>query len=227
MRFGDRANIGKRLLDEVKSLDREKAIEEGRYSRSQDLTGLVIKADQREMARVMAQADLNDSLNGQEMSHSRPGRLQMVTKFEIRKFEDDVAYQENRPYEVNKFEKNLGLNGGIGEALDLICGLGGTAYSNANSRTGVGIATTAEVNTQSGLLGGTTTTASMDATYPNRSAQTVSFRSTYTGALGNFAWNEFVIDNSTATDALIRKVSTQGTKTAGQTWELTIQITMS
>ena len=210
MRYQDKPSLVRRVLEEVKKLDLERAIKEGRYSRGGDLTNLVIK------------------VNG-EQANSRPGRLQLATKFRIRKFENDAAYQQDKPYEVNEFEKNVGLNGGIGEAIDLICGIGGTAYSNANARSGVGTSTTAAVATQAGLLATATdqATATMDATYPSRSAQTVSFRTTFGGAVANFAWNEFVIDNSTATDALIRKVSTQGTKTSGQTWELTTQITVS
>jgi len=93
----------------------------------------------------------------------------------------------------------------------------------------VGDSTTAEAATQTDLQAATNKTyVGMDATYPSRSAQTVSFRSTYGSAVANYAWQEFIVRNgATALKDIIRKVSAQGTKTSGQTWELTIQITMS
>ena len=159
----------------------------------------------------------------------RPGRLVTKTKFIIRRFKDDEDWKADKPYDVSRFEGNIGLNEGIAELWDLACGLGSpTAYNSANARVGVGDSTTAEAATQTGLLGLNTAFKAMDTGYPSRSAQTVSFRGTFGGTEANFAWQEFTVDNgATPNKNLIRKVSDQGTKTSGQTWELTIQITMS
>jgi hypothetical protein len=160
----------------------------------------------------------------------RVGRLQLKTKVIIRKFTDDEAHKKDEPYEISKDESNLGLNEGIAELWDLACGLGSpTAFNNANAQTGVGDSSAAEVATQTDLQAAANKTyKGMDASYPSRSNQTVSFRSTYGSADANYAWAEFIVRNgATALKDLIRKVSAQGTKTSGQTWELTIQITMS
>src|SRR4030067_3202575 len=99
-------------------------------------------------------------------------------------------------------------------------GAGGTTHTNANSQTGVGDSTTAEAATQTDLQAATNKTyKGMDATYPSRSAQTVSFRSTYGRADANYALQEFIVRNgATALKDIIRKVSSQGTKASGQTW---------
>ena len=160
----------------------------------------------------------------------RPGRLGLKTQFQVRKFQNDGDYSADRPYEVSEFEGNIGLNEGIAELWDLACGLGSpTAFNNANAQTGVGDSSAAEAATQTDLQAAVNKTyKGMDASYPSRSAQTVSFRSTYGGTDANYAWNEFIVRNgATALKDLIRKVSAQGTKTSGQTWELTIQVTMS
>jgi len=165
-----------------------------------------------------------------EQKKRRHGHLKLKTRFIIRKFADDEAHKRDNPYEVKRFASNMGLNEGIAEWIDLACGLGSpTTFNNANSQTGVGDSTTAEAATQTDLQAATNKTyVGMDATYPSRSAQTVSFRSTYGSAVANYAWQEFIVRNgATALKDIIRKVSAQGTKTSGQTWELTIQITMS
>ncbi|HLE02979.1 MAG TPA: hypothetical protein VI877_05785 [Dehalococcoidia bacterium] len=164
-----------------------------------------------------------------EQKKGRHGHLKLKTRFIIRKFADDEAHRRDQPYKVSRVEGNIGLNEGIAEWMDLAMGAGGTAYNNANSQTGVGDSTTAEAATQTDLQAAVNKTyKGMDATYPSRSAQTVSFRSTYGSADANYAWAEFIVRNgATALKDIIRKVSAQGTKTSGQTWELTIQITMS
>jgi hypothetical protein len=69
----------------------------------------------------------------------------------------------------------------------------------------------------------------MDASYPQRSNQTVTWRSTFASGDANYAWNEFTVanGNSDAATNLNRKVSAQGTKTTGQTWVVDIAITIT
>jgi hypothetical protein len=128
------------------------------------------------------------------------------------------------------FEKNIFLNEGIQEIWDLAIAAGGTtAYNNANAQDGVGDSTTAEAATQVDLQAATNFLwKAMDATYPIRTNQTVDFRSTFTGAEANFAWQEFSVRNGSVRNKNInRKVSAQGTKTSGQTWVLTISLTIA
>jgi hypothetical protein len=127
------------------------------------------------------------------------------------------------------FEHNVFLDEGIQEIWDLAIAAGGTtAYNNANARTGVGESSAGEDHTQTALQGSTLTFKAMDATYPIRTNQTVDFRSTYGSGDANNAWNEFTVDNGNSRNKNInRKVSSQGTKVAGQTWVLTISLTIA
>lgn len=150
------------------------------------------------------------------------------TKWVIRKFADDAAFAANQPFDESEIDGNLLLNEGIGEALDLICGLGSpTAFDNTNAQLGVGTSTTAAAATQTDLLTGGVWKG-MEATYPQRSGQTITFRSVFGSADANQAWQEFSVRNgATADKNLNRKVSDQGTKAVGQTWTLDLQITLA
>jgi hypothetical protein len=150
------------------------------------------------------------------------------TRWTIRRYASDEDYQAGRCYSESEIEGNLLLNGGIANVLDLACGLATPdAYDNTNARLGVGESTTAADATQAGLQGSSKTFKAMESGYPQRSAQTVTFRSVFGSTDANNAWQEFVVDNSTATEALNRKVSDQGTKASGQTWTLDLAITLS
>lgn len=69
----------------------------------------------------------------------------------------------------------------------------------------------------------------MDTGYPTYGAsQKITFRATFNGSEANYAWNEFSVDNgSTPAKNLNRKVSAQGTKTSGQVWQITLEISLS
>src|SRR3990167_1705759 len=129
----------------------------------------------------------------------------------LRKYRNKRAFQEGNHYEERVVEGNLLLNEGIQLLEDLLIGAGGTAYNNANARIGVGNSSTAAVATQTGLQGASSQYKGMDATFPSRSSQTVSFQATFGATEGNFAWEEWTIENGAA--ALVnlnRKVSSLG-----------------
>jgi hypothetical protein len=162
--------------------------------------------------------------------HAIREALKYKTKWIIRKYAGDHTFAADQPYEVAEIDGNLLLNEGIGELWDLACGLGTpTAFSNANARLGVGDSTTAAAATQTDLQAATNKTyKAMEAGYPQRSNQTVTFRAVFGSTDANYDWNEFCVDNGgTAGKTLNRKVSAQGTKAAGQTWTLDLQITLS
>ena len=128
-------------------------------------------------------------------------------------------------------EANLALNEGLGELIDLICGLGSpTKWDNANARLGVGDSNTAADATQTGLQAATNKTfKAMDESWPQRTNQTVEWRATFGSSEANFNWQEYTIVNA-STDAgknLNRKVADKGTKVSGETWTLSLQITFS
>ena len=59
--------------------------------------------------------------------------------------------------------------------------------------------------------------------------QTVTFRSIWASAEGNFDWNEWTVANGSSDSAtnLNRKVAALGTKASGSEWTLTVAITVS
>jgi hypothetical protein len=144
-----------------------------------------------------------------------------VTSEELRKL-------QLRP-EVVEVKGNLLLNEGIQELWDLAIAAGGTtAYNNANADIGVGDSVTAEVATQTDLQAASNKLfKAMVATYPQRTNQTVDFRSDFLTAEANYAWAEWSVRNgNTRNKNLNRKVQALGTKTTG-TWTLTASITIS
>ena len=163
------------------------------------------------------------------------------TRWTVRRFADDAAYRAGMPTPVvdadgqelpaiSEIDGNLLLNEGIALLLDLLIGAGGTAYNNANSYIGVGDSSTAEAASQTALQAASNKTyKAMQATYPSRAAQTVTWRAVFASGDANYAWNEFTIvnANSDAGVNLNRKVSAQGTKASGQTWTVDVSITIS
>jgi len=128
------------------------------------------------------------------------------------------------------FHQNVALNEGLQLMLDLLIGAGGTVFSEANAYLGVGDSTTSEDATQTGLQASTNKLyKAMDTSYPQRSAQTVDWRATFGTSDANFAWEEFTVANggSDASVNLNRKVTSKGTKSSGETWTLSLQITAS
>ena len=162
------------------------------------------------------------------------GRLKetakLTKKWTIRRYEDDQAFKDEKPYSVSEFEENVLLNEGIALMWDLIIAAGGTAFDNTNAYLGVGDSNTAEDATQTGLQATTNKVyVAMEATYPSRSSQTVTWRSVFGSAVANFDWNEFTVANGNSDSAtnMNRKVDAQGTKASGQTWTLDLAITLS
>lgn len=153
-------------------------------------------------------------------------------KWSVEKYKGDLPTEKDRegikPYEVINGKGNLLLNEGIDELWDLVTGAGGTAYSNANARIGVGNSNTAAVATQTALLGGSSEFKGMEATYPLSTSQAATFRASFGSSEGNFAWEEWTIDNGAgANKNLNRRVVVLGTKVSGTTWVFTVTITLS
>lgn len=159
------------------------------------------------------------------------------TTWRVDKYHEDIAdwvgreeefYRRFKPYESLEYDGNLYVNAGIALTLDLLIGAGGTVFSNANAHIGVGDSSTAASAGQTNLQAATNKfRKAMEATFPSRSAQTLTFKSSYGSGEANFAWEEWAIFNdSTAGTMLNRKVQSFGTK-AGGTWVLTATFTLS
>lgn len=137
------------------------------------------------------------------------------------------AYQ---PYEIATIEGNILLEVGITEIWNLTLGEPAVAYTEALSQIGVGSDSTAEAPTQDGLLDPAAIFVGMEAGFPILAGQTITFRGVFDGSLANYDWREFSVANgppATTGVNMNRKVDIQGTKAAGQTWTLDLNITLS
>ena len=132
---------------------------------------------------------------------------------------------------AEEFVANLALNEGLGELIDLAFGLGApTAFDTTNGYLGVGDSNSAAAADQTGLQAAANKLYKVfDDGYPSRAGQTVEARVTFGSAEANFAWNEYTLanGNSDAAKNLNRKVESKGTKSSGETWTLSLQITFS
>ena len=109
--------------------------------------------------------------------------------------------------------------------------IGGTSYNkfnNTNARIGAGDSSTAYAASQTGLQAATNKFYQpMDATYPSRAANVLTFRATFATGDGNYAWNEWGIFNGNPGEMLSRKVESLGTKTSAVTRQITATITIA
>jgi hypothetical protein len=132
---------------------------------------------------------------------------------------------------TEEIEANVALNEGLQEMIDIICGIGTpTKWDTSNAYLGVGDSNTAENASQTGLQAASNKTfKAMDATYPQRSGQTAEWRATFGSSEANYAWEEYTVVNASDDSGvnLNRKIASKGTKSSGETWVLSLQITFS
>lgn len=136
--------------------------------------------------------------------------------------------KEGKLFGKSEFD-NVFLNSGINEIWKLVCGNSGTTFTNALATIGVGDSVTAEDPTQTDLQAVTNKTyKGMDTSYPTSGTlQKAVFKSSFGSTDANYAWQEFVVKNSSSLICLDRKVSNQGTKVSGQTWVLTAELSLA
>ena len=152
------------------------------------------------------------------------------TRWKITKYETPEDHKNDKPYEEVVVEDNILLNEGINLVLDLLLDAGGTQFTNLTSYLGVGDGTTAAEATQTGLLGSNQAYSGMEAGYPQRNDQTITWRAVFGPDVAVFDWREFTVANSNSNDGinLNRRVDeTQGTKGQNQTWTLDLEIMLS
>lgn len=102
-------------------------------------------------------------------------------------------------------------------------------FNNANAYIGVGDSSTAFSSAQTDLQAASNKVRkAMDATYPTRSNNALTFRATYGTSDANFAWNEWAVFNGSSGGTMMnRAVSSLGTKVNTATWQLTVTITFT
>ena len=108
----------------------------------------------------------------------------------------------------------------IGEAF--------TSFANANARIGVGDSSAAFTASQTDLQASTNKLRkAMEAAYPTRAGNTLTFRSIFGTSEGNFAWNEWGVFNAASGGTMLnRLVASLGTKTSAQSWQFTVTVTV-
>jgi len=133
---------------------------------------------------------------------------------------------------------------GLKNGLTATTGAKNTFFDNSNAVLYVGDDNTAAAASQTDLQASSASTdryaVGMEATYPTHTTgdsatgnADITFRSVFTTAQANFAWNEWAVGNTTATTApypgriLNRKVESLGTKTASATWTFTVKLSLS
>lgn len=156
----------------------------------------------------------------------------------------DFDFYGVKPYSETRHDNaNLITNAGWAALLGGVAGATiGTKFSNAAGRIGVGTGTGPAQSSDTHLSGdtgsGSTTSyyqlVSAAPTIVTSSAPaTLTFQATYGTTVANFAWNEFGIDNYSASSVTTvgttsvffnHGISTQGTKVSGQVWQMTVTI---
>jgi hypothetical protein len=170
----------------------------------------------------------------------REGRLKELSRldergkiggvFQVTRFRSDADVRLGHPYDVGKPFPNIFVNVGLAAMWNLATAQGGTAFSNANARLGVGDSNAAPAVSQTDLQAATNKLRkAMNATYPVAPVNGLEqWQSDFTGAEANFSWQEFAIFDSAAAGVMLnRSISNQGTKISGQTWRLTYSFTLS
>lgn len=104
-----------------------------------------------------------------------------------------------------------------------------TPYNAANAHIGVGDSNTAFAAAQTDLQASTNKLRkSMDASYPTRVGRVLTWRATFGISEANFAWEEWGVFNaSSGNDMLARVVESLGTKPNTQSWQITVQLTVT
>jgi hypothetical protein len=144
--------------------------------------------------------------------------------------QEDEFHQLFQPYEVIEGEGNCLLNTGIDEIWDLVTGAVSGAshiFDNAAAQIGVGDSNTAADATQTDLQAATNKTyKGMESGYPTSASQKATFKASFSSSEANYAWEEWVVKQSTSSICLNRKVESLGTKSTG-TWTLEVEISLS
>jgi hypothetical protein len=159
-----------------------------------------------------------------------------LCRFRLSKYHEDIESYRSRedefhrifqPYEVIEGEGNCLLNSGIDEMWDLITGDSANHYDNSNAQIGVGDSSTAADPSQTDLQAASNKTyKGMESGFPTSTTQKATFKSSFGDSDANYAWEEWVVKQSTSAVCLNRKVESLGTKSGG-TWTLEVDITLS
>ena len=104
-----------------------------------------------------------------------------------------------------------------------------TFFDNSNAYLGAGDDNTAFATDQTDLQASSNKLRrGMEESYPQLADNVITLRSLFGTSDANYAWEEWGIFNaSTSGTMLTRKVESLGTKAATQSWQLTVDLTVS
>lgn len=142
------------------------------------------------------------------------------------------------PYEISQVVGNLITNAGWTRMMNLFTNQGATqAFDATHCRIGVGNSNTAEAYTDTDLgaaAGSANRWFQLVSGAGTLGTRTLSFSATFGTSDGNFAWNEFGLDQGTASGNTVTAILfnhkagiAQGTKASGQTWTATATLTFT
>jgi hypothetical protein len=142
----------------------------------------------------------------------------------VKKFKNDEEHKLNLPYEVSTSRHSDLLDEGADELIRLIIGVGTPTQWDATAYLGVGNGTDAFDATDTDLQGASKTYVVVDGAPTLEANQTARWIATFTALVGNHAWEEFTVSNSSDGTGknLMRILASKGTKASGEVWELTI-----
>jgi hypothetical protein len=141
----------------------------------------------------------------------------------------ELARRGIAPKEI-RVSRNLLVNTGLTDIGNGLTTTGlATPYTNANANLGVGDSVHGGGRGQTDLQAASNKLRkAMDATYPTVANGVYTFRSTFATTDANFAWQEWAVFNASSVGRMLnRAVSSLGTKTSAQSWQLTVTITIS
>jgi hypothetical protein len=142
------------------------------------------------------------------------------------------------PYLTTYLVGNLITNAGWTRIMNLLTNQGATqALDSTHARIGVGNSNTAEAYTDTDLgaaAGSANRWFQLVSGAGTLGTRTLAWSATFGTADGNFAWNEFGIDQGTASGNTVTAILlnhkagiAQGTKASGQTWTATATLTFT
>lgn len=117
------------------------------------------------------------------------------------------------------------LNAGRDFIAAAIIGEAVTPFNNSNARIAVGDGVTAFSASQTDLTGTNKTRVAVDAGYPQRSGNLLTFRATFGTGVANHAWNEWGIANAASSGVLLnRKLDDLGEKNSAHAWTFEVDV---
>ena len=156
---------------------------------------------------------MNELINQPDLSKARG--IFTIEKFEVIMRKSGRHIIAPTPHEIIRFS-NLSANAGLQLEADLLIAAGGTAFNNANAYIGVGNGTTAVNAGHTDLQGASKTRKAMNATFPSRSSQTVTWKADFASGDANYSWEEMAVFNASSAGTMLARglVSAPFTKTS-------------